>query len=149
MAEAFAFLKAVATNPRLRPSQILTPPPSRVPWKRVSVPSTAMQYVKYMPPTVPMMLQSRRSLCIPRAQAKPIQESIKSKIASSPVVIYSKTWCPYCLEVKSLFTDLGVRADVVELDELDGPEMQVQDALRELTGQSTVPNVFVGIKISS
>ncbi|KAH9307962.1 hypothetical protein KI387_035873, partial [Taxus chinensis] len=52
----------------------------------------------------------------------------------------------YCHEAKGLFQELGVKPVVVELDELGTRERQVQDALRALTGQSTVPNIFVGGK---
>lgn len=57
--------------------------------------------------------------------------------------MYSKTYCPYCTEVKSLFTRLGVDAKVVELDNLaDGAD--VQAGLASLTGRRTVPQVFIG-----
>lgn len=57
--------------------------------------------------------------------------------------VYSKTYCPYCSEVKSLFQRLDVSAKVVELDKLaDGAEIQA--GLQELTGQRTVPQVFIG-----
>eukprot|EP00250_Pteridium_aquilinum_P034033 c6908_g1_i1 orf=503-1039(-) len=74
-----------------------------------------------------------------------LEELIKSKNSENPVVVYSKTWCPYCARVKSLFKELGVKPFVVELDEL-ADEVEVQGALQRLTGQSTVPNVFIGGK---
>lgn len=75
-----------------------------------------------------------------------IEESIQTQISENPIVVYSKTWCPYCQQTKSLFEDLGVKPYVVELDELGGTERHVQNALQGLTGQSTVPNVFIGGK---
>ncbi|PIA32000.1 hypothetical protein AQUCO_04700109v1, partial [Aquilegia coerulea] len=51
----------------------------------------------------------------------------------------------YCFSVKKLFSDLGVTYKAIELDrESDGSE--VQSALAELSGQRTVPNVFIGGK---
>lgn len=47
--------------------------------------------------------------------------------------------------MKGLFNEVGVKALVVELDELVD-EAEVQGALQRLTGQSTVPNVFIGGK---
>lgn len=45
--------------------------------------------------------------------------------------------------MKSLFQRLGVEAKVLELDEIaDGGE--VQEALGQVTGRRTVPQVFVG-----
>ncbi|OWZ11315.1 Glutaredoxin [Phytophthora megakarya] len=73
------------------------------------------------------------------------KETVESKIAASPVVVYSKSYCPYCTKTKTLLTQLGAKYDVVELDQIDGGSEQ-QDALEQITGQSTVPNVFVGGK---
>ncbi|CAH8322357.1 unnamed protein product [Eruca vesicaria subsp. sativa] len=75
-----------------------------------------------------------------------MEESVKTTVNDNTVVVYSKTWCPYCSEVKTLFKRLGVQPLVVELDKL-GPEgTQLQKVLEKLTGQRTVPNVFVGGK---
>ncbi|KAG6608859.1 Glutaredoxin [Phytophthora cinnamomi] len=73
------------------------------------------------------------------------KETVEAQIAASPVVVYSKSYCPYCTRTKTLLTELGAKFDVVELDEVAGGSEQ-QDALEDLTGQSTVPNVFVGGK---
>ncbi|KAL6583786.1 glutaredoxin [Orobanche minor] len=57
----------------------------------------------------------------------------------------SKTWCGYCAEVKELLSKLQATYKLIELDEeSDGAE--IQRALEEMTGQRTVPNVFIGGK---
>ncbi|KAH7847663.1 hypothetical protein Vadar_028747 [Vaccinium darrowii] len=67
----------------------------------------------------------------------------KEIVASNPVVVFSKSYCPYCVSVKKLLTDIGATYKVIELDsEADGTEIQA--ALKEWTGQRTVPNVFIG-----
>ncbi|KAI9909867.1 hypothetical protein PsorP6_010335 [Peronosclerospora sorghi] len=71
------------------------------------------------------------------------KETVQAKIAASPVVMYSKSYCPYCSKTKMLFRELGVTFEAVELDLINDGDAQ-QDALEELTGQRTVPNVFVG-----
>ena len=72
-----------------------------------------------------------------------LADVVRAKNAENPIMLYSKTYCPFCREVKILFNDLGVEAKVVELDELeDGPA--VQEALQEVSGMRTVPQVFVG-----
>lgn len=64
-------------------------------------------------------------------------------VSKNPVVVFSKSYCPYCKQVKELLESLGVKIKAVELDqEGDGPE--VQAALLQWTGQRTVPNVFIG-----
>ncbi|KAL2623435.1 hypothetical protein R1flu_003640 [Riccia fluitans] len=74
-----------------------------------------------------------------------LEGMILSKNAQNAVVVYSKSWCPYCARVKSLFKELGVEFLLVELNEIV-EEQEVQDALRRLTGQSTVPSIFIGGK---
>jgi glutaredoxin 3 len=55
---------------------------------------------------------------------------------------YSKSYCPYCQSTKALFAKLGVEAQIYELNDMDdGPAIQY--ALLTLTGQRTVPNVFI------
>mmetsp|Transcript_24395 Transcript_24395/g.60854 ORF Transcript_24395/g.60854 Transcript_24395/m.60854 type:complete len:140 (+) Transcript_24395:104-523(+) len=50
---------------------------------------------------------------------------------------------PSCLKIQSMFQDMGVNAKVIELNQMpEGPD--VQSALLDLTGQRTVPNVFIG-----
>lgn len=71
---------------------------------------------------------------------------MKKTVTENPVVVYSKTWCSYSSEVKSLFKKLGVEPLVIELDEMGAQGPQVQKLLERLTGQHTVPNVFIGGK---
>jgi glutaredoxin 3 len=58
------------------------------------------------------------------------------------VVVFSKTYCPYCTATKSLFKDLEINAKVIELDVVSDGD-RIQSALLDLTGQRTVPNVFI------
>ncbi|XP_058771015.1 monothiol glutaredoxin-S10 [Vicia villosa] len=73
-----------------------------------------------------------------------LEETIKTTLSQNPVVVYSKSWCSYCSEVKSLFKKLGVQPLVLELDEMGPQGPQLQKLLERLTGQYTVPNVFIG-----
>ena len=58
------------------------------------------------------------------------------------VVVFSKTYCPFCKAVKRLLEELRARTKIVELDTVaDGAAMQ--QALLARSGQRTVPNVFV------
>ncbi|GAQ87081.1 hypothetical protein KFL_003300040 [Klebsormidium nitens] len=87
----------------------------------------------------------RRASLHCKASGSGIVEEVKKKNEENPVIVYSKSWCPYCSQVKGLFRQLGVPAKVIELDEINEEE-EVQDALYELTRQATVPNVFIGGK---
>lgn len=61
------------------------------------------------------------------------------------VVIYSKSYCPHCTNAKSLFStnfpSVGVK--IYELDKIPGGK-EIQSTLQKMTGQRTVPNVWVG-----
>lgn len=82
---------------------------------------------------------------VARNKAADFAEMVKSKNGENPVIVYSKSWCPYCGQIKGLFNKLGVEYKVIELDQLV-EERAVQDALYDLTGQTTVPNIFIGGK---
>ncbi|CAK9176137.1 unnamed protein product [Ilex paraguariensis] len=125
----------------------------------------------------------------------------KEIVSANPVVVFSKTYCPFCVSVKKLLTELGASFKAIELDtesclranfrksetkeivhqktiremplavtpigrlpkvfpsstgsakdlrlfELvyDSDGSEIQSALREWTGQGTVPNVFIAGK---
>mmetsp|Transcript_21664 Transcript_21664/g.20813 ORF Transcript_21664/g.20813 Transcript_21664/m.20813 type:complete len:114 (-) Transcript_21664:372-713(-) len=71
-------------------------------------------------------------------------ESIKSTVENNSVVIYSKTYCPYCTTTKNMFGKEfpNVKPVLIELDKISGGSA-IQAALLEFSGQRTVPNVFV------
>lgn len=72
-----------------------------------------------------------------------IQDHIETPYS---VVIFSKTTCPYCKKAKKIIRDdLKAQLHVVELDLLPNGPMY-QDCLEAITGQRTVPNVFVNQK---
>jgi glutaredoxin 3 len=72
-----------------------------------------------------------------------IPDELVSLIENNKVVIFSKSYCPFCTATKRLFQGMGVEGVViVELDqEPNGTEIQRE--LTKMTGQHTVPNVFV------
>ena len=71
------------------------------------------------------------------------EEFVKAEIASADVVVFSKTFCPFCRKTKKVFDAMeGVDVKYIELNEMDDGN-EIQDALLELSGQRTVPNVFV------
>lgn len=71
-----------------------------------------------------------------------LQARVKELIDSNRVMVFSKSFCPYCDQVKELFSSLGAEYQALELDECDDGAA-IQETLHELTGQRTVPNVFV------
>ncbi|KAF3926272.1 Glutaredoxin-C1 [Dactylellina cionopaga] len=66
-------------------------------------------------------------------------------IDENPVAVFSKSYCPYCKASKALLTELNANFNVIELDKVDDGSA-IQDALREISNQGTVPNIFIGKK---
>eukprot|EP00592_Proboscia_alata_P017542 CAMPEP_0194392742 /NCGR_PEP_ID=MMETSP0174-20130528/122912_1 /TAXON_ID=216777 /ORGANISM="Proboscia alata, Strain PI-D3" /LENGTH=149 /DNA_ID=CAMNT_0039188349 /DNA_START=74 /DNA_END=523 /DNA_ORIENTATION=+ len=86
-------------------------------------------------------MSSTRSVSTTLNMSTPM-EFAKSEIASSKVVVFSKPTCPFCTQTKEMLGSKSIEFKLIELTELDnGPE--VQDALLEISGQRTVPNVFI------
>lgn len=73
-------------------------------------------------------------------------KKVKSLIGEKKVFVASKTYCPYCqATLKTLFDDLKFPKDksiVLQLDTMDEGS-DIQEALQEINGQRTVPNVYI------
>ena len=69
-------------------------------------------------------------------------EEVKKVVESNKVVVFAKTFCPFCKKAKALLESLNVDFATIELDELGELGQAVQASLQEMTGQSTVPSVF-------
>ncbi|GMP36655.1 hypothetical protein CsSME_00008713 [Camellia sinensis var. sinensis] len=89
-------------------------------------------------------------LCTPTTSSESESESkseaafIKKTISSHSIVIFSKSYCPYCKRAKAVFKELNQTPHVIELDQRDG--WNIQDALSEIVGRRTVPQVFINGK---
>jgi glutaredoxin 3 len=60
-------------------------------------------------------------------------------------VVFSKSYCPYCQNTKRILESYDAKYKAIELNqENDGDA--IQSALAELTGQRTVPNIFINKK---
>ncbi|CAN3376782.1 hypothetical protein DIURU_001562 [Diutina rugosa] len=79
------------------------------------------------------------------AEYDPAQDFLNIRMLS-PMVVFSKSYCPYSKRIKKLLKDnyeFAPEYVVVELDQHEhGRELQTY--LKEVTGRGTVPNVLVG-----
>ncbi|KAK5635658.1 hypothetical protein RRF57_011370 [Xylaria bambusicola] len=66
-------------------------------------------------------------------------------IKENAVAVFSKSYCPHCQASKKLLDDLGAKYFAIELDEVDDGAA-IQSALKEISGQRTVPNIYIGGK---
>merc|ERR1712149_31016 len=64
-----------------------------------------------------------------RTMAAEAMPKVQSLIDESPVVVFSKSYCPYCKSTKSTLQKTGIDFKVIELD--------------QISGQRTVPNVYI------
>ncbi|KAF3440750.1 hypothetical protein FNV43_RR19036 [Rhamnella rubrinervis] len=70
---------------------------------------------------------------------------VHNVIYSNKIAIFSKSYCPYSLRSKRVFSELHEQPYVVELD-LRDDGAQIQSVLLDLVGRRTVPQVFVNGK---
>ncbi|KAF2101681.1 putative glutaredoxin Grx1 [Rhizodiscina lignyota] len=63
-------------------------------------------------------------------------------IDENGVMVFSKSYCPYCRAAKQLLSDNGAKFQAIELDQVDDGAA-IQDALEEMTNQRSVPNIFI------
>jgi len=66
---------------------------------------------------------------------------IQKKLTENKVVVFCKSYCPYCRRVKGILGDLWNYLNIdVDLLPMQEPLL---DALRDMTGKRTVPRVFI------
>ena len=68
---------------------------------------------------------------------------IERQIKMKPCIMYSMSTCPFCSKAKEAITSMGSLYTVVELDEEDNG-MAIKAELAGITGQTSVPQVFIG-----
>ncbi|KAJ5385144.1 Glutaredoxin [Penicillium fimorum] len=69
----------------------------------------------------------------------------QSLINDNAVVVFSKSYCPYCDSSKKLLDSLDAKYTTLELD-LEEEGAAIQSALAEISSQRTVPNIFINKK---
>ncbi|CAI4254250.1 BGP_1a_G0002000.mRNA.1.CDS.1 [Saccharomyces cerevisiae] len=64
----------------------------------------------------------------------------------SPMIVFSKTGCPYSKKLKALLTNSYTFSPSYHVVELDRHEhtKELQDQIEKVTGRRTVPNVIIG-----
>lgn len=74
---------------------------------------------------------------------------VETTISSKPVVVFSKSYCPFCVKAKNLFQqEIQIPADKIAVVEIESmPDCDaIQAVLKEKTGASSVPRVFIAGK---
>ncbi|XP_078488103.1 thioredoxin reductase 1, cytoplasmic-like [Ciona intestinalis] len=71
-----------------------------------------------------------------------VRSLVEQNIKDNPVMVFSKTTCGFCSKIKSLFDELKVTYKALEINQLEN-SAEVQAVLLEVSGQRTVPNVYI------
>jgi thioredoxin reductase (NADPH) len=115
---------------------------------------------RILPDTIPLQLKMDIKLKNPAAKEQRLEskrkdvadcteirgeDCITALIHKYPVVVFSKSWCPYCKRALEALALEGVTdAPVLLVVSLDRDTNGIQSTLANMTGRRTVPNVFVG-----
>jgi glutaredoxin 3 len=94
--------------------------------------------------------QTRRNISIMEVKdrdlnikSRDVATRVQELIQTNAVMVFSKSYCPFSRRVKELFGEgLRIPYGVIELDQ-DSQGSAIMDYLNSLTGQKTVPNVFI------
>eukprot|EP01039_Chlorochromonas_danica_P002866 gene2866-3130_t len=70
---------------------------------------------------------------------------VDDAIKANKIIVFSKSYCPYCNRAKAAITEQGQQFKAIELDQVPNGSA-IQDALATKTGQRTVPNIFINGK---
>jgi len=72
------------------------------------------------------------------------KEIVDNAVDGNTVVVFSKSWCPYCKRAKALLATEypEVQPVILELDEREDGDA-LQEYLLEKTGQRSVPSIFI------
>jgi len=74
------------------------------------------------------------------------KEFVDVAIRDNKVVVFSKTYCPYCSKAKTALKSAGLSNYLlIELDKRDDGD-SIQDYLLAITKGRSVPRVFIGQK---
>lgn len=72
------------------------------------------------------------------------QKFVDETIGSKPVVVFSKSYCPYCVKAKDLLKGLVPDGKMLVVELENRPDCNpVQAYLKEITGASSVSRVVM------
>ena len=71
-----------------------------------------------------------------------VQDRVESLIQENAVMVFSKSYCPFCARAKRYLSGNEIAFGVLELNE-DPSGAEIQQYLLQKTGQRTVPSIFI------
>ena len=61
-------------------------------------------------------------------------------MATPPVIMYSKSWCPYCHRARALLASKGVQPQEIDIEQ----QPERREEMIDRSGRTTVPQIFIG-----
>ncbi|CCG81293.1 Glutaredoxin-1 [Taphrina deformans PYCC 5710] len=71
-----------------------------------------------------------------------VKQIVEKAISENAVAVFSKSYCPYCKATKETLSQFIKNYYLIELDQEENGA-DIQNYLREKTGQNSVPNIFI------
>ncbi|XP_060595049.1 uncharacterized monothiol glutaredoxin F10D7.3-like [Ruditapes philippinarum] len=77
-----------------------------------------------------------------------VRKIIEDKIAKNKVMMFSKSYCPYCTMAKTALSNYNLGTDEYKIWEIEREPncAEIQSVLRDITGAQSVPRVFINGK---
>ncbi|CRG95291.1 glutaredoxin 1, putative [Plasmodium gallinaceum] len=76
-----------------------------------------------------------------------IKKWVNQIIDENIIAVFSKTECPYCIKAISILKGFNVNSMHVAQIEKDPKVTEIQAYLKELTGKSSVPRIFINKQV--
>merc|ERR1712129_315440 len=67
---------------------------------------------------------------------------VDEAISSDEVVMFSKSWCPFCTKAKKALDSIKVKYTVIEIENRKDMD-EIQNYMKAKTGARSVPRVFI------
>ncbi|XP_002734957.1 uncharacterized protein LOC100377777 [Saccoglossus kowalevskii] len=123
-----------------------------LPWKAISsqsvIPFMSSQRCSAIPAfhyRKPIMSSYPRHYSNYTLDLTEVKKFVDAKIQEHKVVVFSKSYCPYCTMAKTTLDKYPISMEVIEIEDRPDAE-EIQDHLNALTGGRSVPRVFINGK---
>jgi len=72
-----------------------------------------------------------------------VKQFVDEGIKNNHVMVYGKSYCPYCQRAKKMIQDETSEFEYIDIDHRDDGS-EIQAYLKQLNGQGTVPHIYIG-----
>jgi cysteine synthase A len=98
------------------------------------------------PPPAPPVEEEVAAPAAPADAVRFLEDTISDK--EQPVVLFALEWCEFCWSVRKMFASYDIPYRSVDLDSVeyqaDNRGGNIRAAIREQTGQKTIPQIYIG-----